>query len=185
MHSFKPLAVYYLLTLRWWISKMLRMTSADLSISHSSLHLLFLSWTTGAQNIVLMEEVYSVMNQQDCTFKIFFFHSPSNSREVTLIRMCRYSVPFCLTWWTLKRLYVLDSIRCRAYVMHFLITILYFSDSWGNGVVGNKSSHGVQPFSGMSSCPVVQMGVFPGGEAERCKPFCLSSCLLTLWMSSI
>lgn len=49
------------------------MTSADLSISHNSLRRLFLSRTTGAWNVVSMEEVqYSIMNQQDSTFKNFF-----------------------------------------------------------------------------------------------------------------
>lgn len=51
--------------------KTLRMTSADLSISHNSLRRLFLSLTTGAWNVVSMGEVqYSIMNQQDSTFKI-------------------------------------------------------------------------------------------------------------------
>lgn len=49
------------------------MTSADLSISHNSLLRLFLSQTTGAWNVVSMEEVqYSIMNQQDSTFKFSF-----------------------------------------------------------------------------------------------------------------
>lgn len=40
---------------------MLRTTSADLSISHHSLRHLFLSQTTGAWNVVSMEEVkYSI-----------------------------------------------------------------------------------------------------------------------------
>lgn len=56
------------------------MTSADLSISHNSLLRLFLSQTTGAWNVVSMEEVqYSIMNQQDSTFKFSF--SPKSSRS--------------------------------------------------------------------------------------------------------
>lgn len=91
------------------------MTSADLSISHNSLRRLFLSRTTGAWNVVSMEEVqYSIMNQQDSTFKIFFFslcRSPSSRREVTLMRMCLYSVPFCLSGGTWK------NVRLRQHVL--------------------------------------------------------------------
>ena len=113
----------------------------------------------------------------------FLYHSPSSRREVTLMRMCIYSVLFCLSRGTWK------SVRLRQHALpglHYAFSYHCLIVSLRRDVtIGTKSLLGVQPFWGMSSCPVVQMCVLSSGDAERCKPVGLFSCLPTLWMSSV
>lgn len=162
---------------------MLQMTSADLSISLSSLRHLFLSQTTGAWNVVSMEEVqYSIMNQQHCTFRIFFFffYFPSSQREVTLMWMGFYSVLFCLD----------TEMRNNVHLGAGRPALCFFiSPSHCFPLLAEETSQFGQRVH--RECSHLEwflshwLDTVPSGDAESCKPFGLSSCLLTLWMSCI
>lgn len=112
MPSFNPLRFIMLMSADNRRPKTLRMTSAaDLSISHNSLRRLFLSRTTGAWNVVSMEERCSTalwINSTVHNFFFFIFHFPSSRQEATLMQTCLYSVLFCLsggTWKNVRLLY--------------------------------------------------------------------------------
>lgn len=70
--------------------------------------------------------------------KIFFYHSPSSRREVTLMRMCLYSVLFCLrrgTWKNVRlRQHALPGLH-YAFSYHFPIVLFA---SQGDVTIGTK-----------------------------------------------
>lgn len=160
------------------------MTSADLSISHNSLLRLFLSQTTGAWNVVSMEEVqYSIMNQQDSTFKFSF--SPKSSRsninvDVSLFR------PVLFEQRNLKD--PMSWTACAARLTSGFFTSLSYCLS---SLSEETSLLWHKPYSQCGHfeewVPVLLQGCVcsPVGMQADVKPFGLSSCLPTLWMSSI
>lgn len=119
---------------------------------------LFISWTTGAWNVVSMEEVqYSIMNQQDSTLKFHFLLSPLQSKGRN---DCSGSVfilsSFVWQGWH-ERVYILESVCCQAYITFFHITVLFFSHrkQRRRHSCDKKSLLGVQPFWGITRCRCV------------------------------
>lgn len=115
------------------------------------------------------EVQYSIMNQQDSTFR--FFPSPSSRRGVPLT--CLYSVVFCLSGpdvndrRALPGLHYAFSCHCRIVSLCWLM----ICHTWG------QKEEGVA----LLLCVLLRSG----GVWGVCKPFGLFSCLSTLRMLGV
>lgn len=144
MSSFKPLAVYYLMTLKLKdVTDDKRWPFSPPQFTASSI---FIPDRWGLKCCINGRGAVQHYERTGVYVQDFFFHSLSSPREVT---QCRSVFILSSFVWAggHERLYILDSICCQAYIMLFQITIILFlSSGWGDVTTRTKKPPQKKPY---------------------------------------